>query len=54
MIITYYQQNGATIGIRTRDLFLTMEALYRLSYRGMICDSLLYQKLIRGESIFYE
>lgn len=26
---------GATIGSRTRDLFLTMEALYQLSYRGI-------------------
>jgi hypothetical protein len=28
-------QRGATIGNRTRDLFLTMEALYQLSYRGV-------------------
>lgn|GEM_PF-3136379 len=26
---------GATIGIRTRDLILTMDALYQLSYRGV-------------------
>ncbi len=26
--------NGAAIGIRTRDLFLTKEALYLLSYDG--------------------
>lgn len=26
---------GATIGARTRDLILTMDALYQLSYRGM-------------------
>ena len=32
---------GATIGIRTRDLFLTMEALYQLSYRGLITDTIL-------------
>jgi hypothetical protein len=27
---------GATIGARTRDLILTMDALYQLSYRGKI------------------
>ena len=27
--------HGATIGIRTRDLILTMDALYQLSYRGV-------------------
>ena|GEM_PF-3001805 len=25
---------GATVGNRTRDLILTMDALYQLSYRG--------------------
>ena len=28
-------KNGATGGNRTRDLFLTKEALYRLSYSGI-------------------
>ena len=28
-------KNGATIGGRTRDLILTMDALYQLSYRGI-------------------
>ena len=28
-------QNGATNGNWTRDLILTMDALYHLSYRGM-------------------
>lgn len=28
-------RGGATTGIRTRDLILTKEALYLLSYRGM-------------------
>lgn len=27
---------GATVGDRTRDLILTMDALYQLSYRGML------------------
>ena len=27
--------SGATIGAWTRDLILTMDALYQLSYRGM-------------------
>ena len=26
---------GATTGIRTQDLILTMDALYQLSYRGV-------------------
>lgn len=33
-------KNGATIGIRTRDLILTMDALYQLSYRGITLDIL--------------
>ena len=31
MLVVVY---GATIGGRTRDLILTMDALYQLSYRG--------------------
>ncbi len=27
---------GATTGIRTQDLILTMDALYQLSYRGKV------------------
>ncbi len=33
---------GATVGNRTRDLILTMDALYRLSYCGTL-------KLLRGD-----
>ena len=33
-LMTNDELNGATIGSRTRDLILTMDALYRLSYRG--------------------
>ena len=29
---------GAATGIRTRDLILTMDALYQLSYRGVLDD----------------
>ena len=29
---------GATIGAWTRDLILTMDALYQLSYRGKLCQ----------------
>ena len=28
-------KSGATTGIRTQDLILTMDALYQLSYRGI-------------------
>ena len=27
--------HGATVGVRTRDLILTMDALYQLSYGGV-------------------
>lgn len=33
-------ENGATIGGRTRDLILTMDALYQLSYRGSLAIDL--------------
>ena len=32
--VQFWVKYGATIGSRTRDLILTMDALYQLSYRG--------------------
>ncbi len=34
-------RHGATTGIRTQDLILTMDALYQLSYRGIFIIILL-------------
>ncbi len=42
---------GATIGIRTRDLILTMDALYQLSYRG-INTPVDCTKIIRGAQTY--
>jgi hypothetical protein len=46
-------QNGADDGIRTRDLFITNEVLYQLSYVGLLaapanlCDRLLVRYILR-------